>query len=165
MGRYDLVTEWWVETSPEQTWNVLADYASWPKWWSGIRAVELLSSGDHRGVGAVLRQRWRSRLPYTLVFDLTMDGIDRLRRLDGLASGDLEGDCAWTFTEDAGGTLVRFSVAVRPTRWWMNLPLPFAGLVFRSNFDAIMGWGRAGLANSLGVRVEDRTAQARRGVG
>lgn len=161
MARYQLFTEWWVGTSPDSVWEAIADYEDWPEWWPGIRSVELLHGGDEKGIGAVLRQRWRSRLPFTLVFDLEMQNIERPRVLEGRASGDLVGKCAWTLEGDAGGTILRFSVDVSPGRWWMNLPVPMAGLVFRSNFGTVLGWGREGLAGRLGTPVEDRTAAAR----
>lgn len=165
MGRYSLVSVWWVAATPEDVWNVLADYRKWPAWWQGVRAVELLAEGDSRAVGAVLRQRWRSLLPLTLVFDLTLDTVESARRLEGHAAGDLVGECRWVLTPEEGGTHLTFSMAVRPGRWWMNLPVPFAGAVFRANFDAVMGWGRTGLGRALGVDVQDRTERARRKAG
>jgi len=53
-----------------------------------------------------------------------------------------------------GGTELRFEVDVRTGRWWMNLPIPFAPRVVRASFETIMGWGREGLARTLGVPVE-----------
>jgi hypothetical protein len=162
VGRYALVSEWWAEATPDQVWGSLADYRDWPAWWHGIRRVELLDPGpDGSGVGAVLRQHWRARLPFDLVFTLTMVAIERRRRLDGRAAGDLEGEATWTFDEDGGGTRIRFAVDVRTTRWWMNLPVPFAGWLFRTNFETVMSWGSEGLGRSLGVLVEDRTREAR----
>ena len=156
MPRYSLVSEWFVASSSDEVWNVLADYKRWPTWWRGVRAVELLSDGDAAGVGAVLRQRWRSLLPYTLVFDLRMDAVEQSRRLEGTVTGDLVGSCRWTLAPDGAGTRLTFAMAVQPGRWWMNLPVPFAGVVFRRNFDAVMRWGREGLGRTLGVRTEDR---------
>jgi hypothetical protein len=80
--------------------------------------------------------------------------IESRRLLEGRASGDLEGICRWTFTPAGGGTEIIFDVDVRPGRWWMSLPLPFASRVVRSSFETIMGWGREGLAQKLGVPVE-----------
>jgi hypothetical protein len=146
---------WWTPASTEQIWQALAHYAAWPTWWRGIQNVEVLRRGDESGVGTVLRQSWRSRLPFALVFDLEMLRIESGRLLDGRASGDLEGSCRWTLIPADGGTEIRFDVDVRTGRWWMDLPITLAPRVVRWSFATIMGWGRAGLAHTLGVPVED----------
>ena len=151
---YRLQTVWWTPAVVDRIWEALASYAAWPTWWRGIQNVEVLRRGDESGVGTVLRQWWRSRLPYTLVFDLEMRQIETRRLLEGRASGDLEGTCTCTFIPVNGGTEIRFAVDVRPGRWWMNLPIPFVPRVVRASFETIMGWGREGLAQKLGVPVE-----------
>lgn len=80
--------------------------------------------------------------------------LESRRLLEGRASGDLEGVCKWTFTPVNGGTEIRFDVDVRPGRWWMNLPVPFASHIVRANFETIMRWGREGLGRKLGVPVQ-----------
>lgn len=154
---YRFHTVWWTPAAIEKVWEALAHYSAWPTWWRGIRKVEVLRRGDESGVGTVLHQEWRSWLPYTLVFDLEMVRLESRRLLEGRASGDLEGICKWTFTPVHEGTEIRFDVDVRPGRWWMNLPVPFASRIVRANFETIMHWGREGLERVLGVPVELRT--------
>jgi hypothetical protein len=161
MDRVQVATEWRVDAPSEQVWNVLLDASRWPEWWRGFRAVERLADGDDRGIGMRLRQSWRSRLPYTLVFDLEITGIRRLERLEGRATGDVEGSATWTLQERAGSTIVGFSLDVRPGHWWMRLPVPFAGRVFAWNFDTVMRWGGEGLGRVLGVGVAHGPAAER----
>lgn len=151
-------TVWWTPVTTERIWEILAHYSEWTTWWRGIRKVEVLRRGDEIGVGTILRQEWRSWIPYTLVFDLEMIRIEKKRILEGHASGDLVGICKWTFTSINGGTEIRFDVDVRLGRWWMNLPIPFAPRIVRANFETIMRWGREGLERKLGALVEPRTA-------
>jgi hypothetical protein len=151
MARLQHAVEWTVAASPDAVWAMLADYQRWPGWWRGIQSVELVRPGGEDGVGSVLRQRWRSRLPLTLCFDLEMVRIEATRLLDGRASGDLEGTCTWTLQRNGGDCRVRFSVDVRAGRWWMRLPVPFADRVFRANFDTVMSWGLEGLQDVLGT--------------
>jgi hypothetical protein len=158
MNNYRFQTVWWTPAVIDQIWETLASYADWPTWWRGIQNVEVVRRGDESGVGTVLRQGWRSWVPYTLVFELEMLQIESRRLLDGRASGDLEGICKWTFTPANAGTEIRFDVNVRPGRWWMNLPVPFAPRIVRANFETIMRWGREGLARKLGSPVELRVA-------
>lgn len=156
-NRYQFQTVWQTSALVEKVWETLAHYSAWTTWWRGVRKVEVLRSGDDSGVGTVLRQGWRSWLPYTLVFDLEMIRLESKRVLEGCASGDLEGICKWTFTPVNGGTEIRFAVDVRTGRWWMNLPIPFASRIVRANFETIMRWGREGLERKLGVAVELRS--------
>ena len=114
----------------------------------------MLRRGDESGVGTVVRQGRRSWVPYTLTFDLEMLRIESRKLLEGRASGDLKGICKWMFTPVSGGTEIRFDVNVRTSRWWMNLPIPFALRIVRANFETIMRWGREGLARKLGAPVE-----------
>lgn len=161
MARYGCTSEWEVDASIDRTWGALLLVGDWPTWWRGFRAVERLAGGDASGVGMRIRQHWRSLLPHTLVIDLEIARVERHRLLEGRAAGDMAGTCTWEFEPlDGDRTRVRFTLDVRPTRWWMKLPVPFAGRVFAWNFDAIMGWGSEGLGRLLGTAVVDRTPQA-----
>jgi hypothetical protein len=153
---YRFLTIWWTPAGSDRVWEVLADYAAWPTWWRGIQSVDVLRRGDDSGVGTILRQRWRSRVPYTLLFDLEMLRIESGKLLDGRASGDLVGACRWTFASTSGGTELRFDVDVQTGQWWMNLPIPFASKVVQASFKTIMSWGREGLERALGLPVEQR---------
>jgi uncharacterized protein YndB with AHSA1/START domain len=161
MAHFRSVTEWHIDAPVERVWDVLLDSGRWPTWWKGFRAVEQLSAGEPSGRGMRIRQSWRSHLPYTLVLDLEITDIQRHRLLAGRTSGDMAGSCTWSFEPADGGTAVRFVMDVRPTRWWMNLPVPFAGRVFAWNFDAVMRWGAEGITRVLDGRVVDLTRQAR----
>lgn len=160
MARHRCTSEWEVEASIDRVWDALLLVGEWPTWWRGFRAVERLDGGDPSGVGMRIRQHWRSLLPYTMAIDLEIARVERYRLLEGRASGDMAGTCTWEFVDVGGRTHVRFVLDVSPTRWWMRLPVPFAGRVLAWNFDAIMRWGSDGLARLLGTGVVDRTPEA-----
>jgi len=154
MSDYNFQTTWRATAGANKVWEVLADYGKWPNWWRGIRSVEVIRDGDKSGVGTVLRQRWHSKLPYTLVFDLEMLQIETERFLIGRASGDLEGTCKWILAPIDGVTTLHFEFDIRTSRWWMNLPIPFTSRIVRGSFETIMEWGREGLARTLCAPVE-----------
>jgi hypothetical protein len=106
-----------------------------------------------------IRQQWRGPLPLTSTIDLEIVGLERHRRLEGRASGEMEGTCTWTFDERDGRTQVGFALDMHPARWWMNLPIPLAGRVFAWNVGAIMRSGRDGLGRRLGSAVVGRSPQ------
>jgi uncharacterized protein YndB with AHSA1/START domain len=150
MAQYCFLTEWRLEAPVERVWDVLLDVRRWPAWWKGFRSAEVLESGDDRGVGMTVRQRWQSVIPYTVTLDLDILAVRRHHSLTGHATGDLEGICTWTFSERDGCTVVRFEMDVRPTRWWMDLPIPFKRRVMAANYGAIMRAGELGLSQILG---------------
>jgi uncharacterized protein YndB with AHSA1/START domain len=117
------------------------------------------TSVDH--IGERRRYTWKSRLPYRLVFEMTLTRSERPHLLEGHATGELEGTGTWTLSERDGGTRVRYVWAVRTTRPWMNVPLPFLRKIFEMNHDAVMRWGGQGLAMRLGASVVDETATVR----
>jgi hypothetical protein len=160
MTRYRYVTEWSVDAPVERVWSLLLDNARWPEWWKGFAFVHRLRDGDDSGVGMVLRQGWRSLLPYTLTFDLEIDEVVGRERLAGRVTGDMVGTCSWTFSPLDDGTRVTFLMDVTPGRWWMNLPVPFARRIFSANFDAVMRWGGEGIARELRVPVGHRSMEA-----
>ena len=160
MAHYRCATEWQVQAPVDRVWDAILDYRGWPTWWKGFTTVEQLRAGEESGVGTVLRQAWRSLLPYTLTFDLEITGIERHRRLEGRTSGDVAGTCTWAFETEGESTTVRFLMDVRTTRWWMNLPVPFAGRIFAANFHAVMRWGSQGIARLLGTGATFQTADA-----
>ena len=39
---FHLVTEWLLDASQEEVWNVLIEPERWPLWWPTVKSVELL---------------------------------------------------------------------------------------------------------------------------
>lgn len=157
MAQYRALTEWQLDAPLERVWDALLLAREWPTWWRGFRSVDQLAPGEESGVGTVLRQRWRSLLPYTLTLDLEITAIERHQMLEGRASGDMRGLCRWTFERQGAATVVRFLIEVEPTRAWMRLRVPFAHQVFALNYGTIMRWGGEGLARLLDAPVVGRT--------
>ena len=117
-----------------------------------MRAREL-DGGDSTRVGSRYRVAWRSRIPYVLEFDFTVRGIEEGHRMEGDATGDLEGTGCWRLFEDGGVTAVVYDWDVTSTTRWMNALGAIARPVFEYNHDAVMRWGGEGLARKLGVRL------------
>jgi hypothetical protein len=98
-----------------------------------VTGVDELEPGAADGVGQRLRLLFRTRLPYTLGFDVQVTRVEPPFRLEALAAGELDGTGRWTLTSADGGTLVRYDWDVRTTRRWMNLLAPATRPVFRWN--------------------------------
>jgi hypothetical protein len=132
---------------------VLQDVTSWPDWWRGVLRADELHPGGGDLVGCCWRVGWRSRVPYTLVFDFTVERVEEPRLMEGRAHGDLEGRGCWRLLEGGGVTAVLYEWDVTTNKRWMNLVAPVARPVFSYNHDVVMGWGGEGLARRLGARL------------
>jgi hypothetical protein len=142
-----------VDAPRERAWEVIDDVASWPEWWRGVVRVEELEAGDAQRVGSRHRIEWRSRLPYPLEFEFTVERTERPQLMEGRAVGELTGTGRWRLFEDGGVTAVLYEWNVHTTKRWMNLMGPIARPVFAWNHDVVMGWGGEGLARRLGARL------------
>jgi hypothetical protein len=99
------------------------------------------------------RIAWRSRIPYELEFEFTVQELDEPRCMKGVASGELSGNGHWRLFEQDGVTAVTYEWNVRTTRAWMNLLAPLARPVFAYNHDVVMRWGGEGLARRLDCKL------------
>jgi hypothetical protein len=109
--------------------------------------------GLDSGVGAKRRFVWKSKLPYTLAFDMETTRIEPPHLLNGYATGELEGTGLWELSEAEGVTTARYTWSVRTTRAWMNLLAPIARPIFAWNHDYVMKRGAEGLASLLGAEL------------
>lgn len=132
---------------------MIEDAARWPEWWRGVVRVDELDPGGPGRVGARFAIEWRSRLPYPLGFEFTVETVDPPCCMRGSAVGELEGHGVWRLYEDLGVTAVVYDWQVSTTKRWMNLLSPIARPVFDYNHDVVMRWGGEGLARRLGVRL------------
>jgi hypothetical protein len=98
-----------------------------------VRSVIELEPGGEHGLGALSRFEWRSKLPYSLMFDLCVTRSEPPHLLEARASGELEGIGVWRLYEGAAGTAVVYSWDVSTTRAWMNRLAPIARPAFAWN--------------------------------
>ena len=152
MADYRFLTTWVLDAAPEDVWNAIYELERWPEWWRGVEEVTLLRAGDRDHVGAVYRQRWRSRIPYPVEFETETTRVERPHLIEGVARGKLAGEGRWRLFAGAA-TAVTYEWNVRTTAPWMNALAPIARPVFEWNHHAIMRWGGEGLARRLGARL------------
>lgn len=149
MPDYQFVTTWTFHAPLELVWQEIKAMDVWPTWWPYVSKVQLLQKGDENDIGAVRRISWKTALPYSLTFDSELIALERFRRMEGRAFGELEGSGIWTFTAENGTTTVRYDWLVKTTKAWMNLLAPIARPLFAWNHDKVMEAGFIGLKNRL----------------
>ena len=87
MAQYSFVTRWHLGAPIDDVWQAIFHSERWPEWWRGVDSVVEIEAGDVDGVGALWRQRWRSRLPYALTFDMRVTTVESPVVLVGVADG------------------------------------------------------------------------------
>ena len=151
MADYHFQTVWRIPAPHSEVWNAILDTEAWPSWWRGVQKVEMLEKGDDGGVGARRRFVWRSKLPYTLAFEMEVTRIEPMTLIEGRASGELVGTGTWRLQDTGSHVRVQYDWDVRTTRWWMNLLALIARPAFAWNHDYVMDNGREGLLQLLGI--------------
>lgn len=153
MAEYKFVTIWKLDAPIERVFEAIRDTQNWPQWWKNIERVEFLKQGDSYGIGETNRFTFRTELPYKLTFDLQVTRNEPPTRIEGNATGELEGLGRWTLAREGDLTVVNYLWHVRPTQWWMNLLAPIASPFFVWNHDAVMKNGGAALARLLNANL------------
>jgi hypothetical protein len=150
---YRFLTEWEIEAPIERVWETLTDIRSWPRWWGYVAEVEELRAGDRLGVGSVQRFHFNTSLPYHLMFSARITRVEPPTRLEGRATGELEGLGRCELETRDGLTSVRITWEVRPTKWWMVAVSPLARPYFAWAHELVMARGARGLARYLNARL------------
>ena len=150
MSDYHFQTHWQFDAPLETVWHEIKAMSRWPEWWSYVEKVELLQQGDADDLGSIRRITWKTALPYSLSFDSELIALEKFKRMEGRAFGELEGTGIWTFSHKNGTTHVRYDWMVKTTKAWMNLLAPIARPVFAWNHDKVMAAGYEGLRKKLG---------------
>ena len=151
MADYRFVTTWKLRAPIEAVWAAIYDSREWPRWWRGVVRVDEVRPGGPDGIGGISRCTWRSKLPYSLVFDMEVTRVQAPNLLEGHASGELAGTGFWEIAEADYVTNVRYTWVVRTTRPWMNFLASVLRPAFSWNHDYVMGNGAVGLAKLLGA--------------
>lgn len=150
---YRFVTLWHIEAPIEAVCAAICHSLNWPHWWRNVERVDELAIGNAKGIGSVYRYVWKGPLPYRLMFDICIIRFEPLLAIEGIASGDVEGQGRWSFTTKGDVTIVRYEWQVRTTPAWMNLLALFARPLFKWNHDVVMRHGGEALARLLNARL------------
>ena len=152
-AQYDFLTTWLVDAPLDRVWETIYAIERWPEWWPGVQSVTELVHGDGDGEGSVYRHVWRSRIPYAVRFDSTVEEVRRPHLILARAEGGLAGTGTFRLFEGPLGTAVTYEWQVATTKRWMNVIAPVARPVFAWNHHAVMNEGGRGLARVLGVEL------------
>ena len=152
-AQYSFVTNWELKAPLEEVWNAIYNSLEWPQWWKGVRSVIEINPNDAGGLNGIRTYTWKSSLPYQLRFSMQLTEKEFLKRLKGIACGELEGTGEWHFTENKGIVHVRYNWNIVTNKKWMNTFAFILRPVFKINHNIVMHWGGKGLAKKLGTTL------------
>jgi uncharacterized protein YndB with AHSA1/START domain len=148
-AQFELTSHWHIPASIDRVWAALIQSQDWPKWWPYVREVITVKEGTPDGLGSVQRIRWATRLPYEVMFDVEVVEVIRLRKLRGVARGELQGQGTWLLERDGTATQVTYLWQVDLGKAWMRWSAPLLAPVFRWNHNGLMESGEKGLTRHL----------------
>lgn len=138
-SRYRFRSAWHVDASRDAVFGVLADFASYPRWWRQIRSVERVDEDSAEVV-------CRSALPYRLELraERTCQDPDR-GVLEVRLSGDLDGWSRWTLAPAGRRTSLVYEQEVVVHGRLLRVAGLVGRPVLRLNHAWMMRGGRVGL--------------------
>ena len=95
MAEYHFVSIWQIQAPIERVWEDDPPPERWPSWWKYVVGVDELDPGAADGVGKHLRLLFRTRMPYTLGFNVRLTRVQPPSELVAEATGELEGTGRW----------------------------------------------------------------------
>lgn len=148
---YRLTSTWLLPASAERCWAALADpELSWPRWWPGVTARDVVPAAGGRVVGSSATVVFRSPARYSLTLLLEVAAAEPPQRIRLLSRGDLVGSAEARLHEvDDAHTRLDVLWQVRPTRPWMALAGPVLAPAFAGAHRSVMRSGGRGLAAYL----------------
>ncbi|MEV0681750.1 SRPBCC family protein [Actinosynnema sp. NPDC050436] len=151
LNSYRFRSTWLVDSPPGETFDVLADLASYPQWWPEVREARQIAD-------RAAELRCRSLLPYDLVFETWHNANDPgagLLRADLV--GDLEGTASWRVEADGAGTRLVYEQEVEVRKTLLRRIALVSRPVLKANHELMMRHGRRGLRAYLaGFRAARR---------
>lgn len=150
-SQYVFVDEWHVDAPPEAVYDVLADGASYPRWWTPVY-LEATTEGE------TTVQHFKGRLPYHLHTRTRTVRADRPHQLEGETTGDLRGTGIWTLTRTAADTTeLRFDWRVHADRPLLKLLTPLLRPALRWNHRWAIARAVEGLEPYVRARMKVRS--------
>lgn len=137
----------------EAVWDEIYHPERWHTWWKYVEDAREVEPGDDLGLGSIWKYTWTTSLPYKLSFLVNISLVEPPFRLEGTATGGLNGMGNWLLSEEGNKTWVRYEWTVRIKKSWMNFHAPLAYRSFKWNHDEVMKEGWRSLRRRLELKI------------
>lgn len=155
MAHYKFITTWKIDKPIEKIWDKLIKLEDWPKWWKSMKNVRLERS-QSKNDKDILYFTWKGILPYSLTFPIIITHIEPMKKIEGVASGDLKGKGICKIISTKTQTTITYRWDVSTKKKWMNIVAPIARPFFTWNHHKIMQQGAKGLSHYLNTKVSSK---------
>ena len=154
-SRYQFVTRWRVEGTPEEVYRLIDAPDDLVRWWPAVwLRVETLEPGDTEGIGKVVRYLSKGWLPYLLQWTGRAVEKEFPNRIVLRAFGDFEGEGRWSFKADGPNVDIEYLWTIEA-----NKPLlRYLSFLLKPVFAANHNWAMARGEESLRLELARRRA-------
>ncbi|MFD1147397.1 SRPBCC family protein [Saccharothrix hoggarensis] len=143
LNSYRFRSVWSVDSTPERTFDVLADLGNYPHWWREVRDARQVAEN-------AAELRCRSVLPYDLVFQAHHNAKEPdagLLRADLV--GDLDGTVSWRIFPDGAGSRLVYDQEVTVRKPLLRRLALVGRPLLKANHELMMRSGQRGLRTYL----------------
>jgi uncharacterized protein YndB with AHSA1/START domain len=155
-NRYEFVTRWELEATPDEVFDILEDATALPRWWPAVYLeVGEVERGAADGVGRVVSFFTKGWAPYTLRWSARVLDARRPATIELEAFGDLEGRGVWTLEQSGSVTVVTY-------RWTVSAEKPLLktmSFAMKPFFSANHEWAMARGLESIKLELLRRRAE------
>jgi hypothetical protein len=137
----------------QDVWDSIYNSMEWPQWWKAVKRVEEIQPNDENGINGIRKYSFGRYIPYELNFTMRLIENEPLKRLKGVAYGELEGTGEWFFSENNGIVHVQYNWDIVSNKKWMNTFAFLLSPLFNFFHKLSMQWGGKGLAKKLGTKL------------
>jgi hypothetical protein len=149
LNDYHFITRWRVPGRVEEVRAILADPRELPRWWPSVYLdVEVLETGDARGVGSLVSLYTKGWLPYTLRWNARTAEVTE-NQIVIIPEGDFSGRGIWTFAQDGEEALATYDWKIRAEKPLLRTLSPVLKPIFSANHHWAMRMGEKSLALEL----------------
>lgn len=122
MAQYHFITQWTLQASVQETYEIIKDSSSLARWWPSVYLdIKTIYPGMPNGIGKQVALWTKGYLPYTLRWNFEVVQILPGQKIVLAATGDLNGQGVWTFQTTKEGCQINFD-------WNISFDKPFLSL-------------------------------------
>lgn len=146
---YRFVTHWRIKGDIKDVYRLLSDAAGYVRWWPEVYLKIDSLTETRQGVGAKYQLLTKGRLPYTLLWELTVTKTNEPFGFSIDAAGDFVGTGEWKLAENDPYVDATFVWTIRAEKPLLRRLSFILKPLFRWNHRWAMAKGEEGLKREL----------------
>lgn len=150
---YVFVDRFTVPCDIDTAYEYIRGIEEYPRWWRNVyKKIVRLRDAPADTPGARYAITFGGFLPYSLTLENDVTLVDRPRRIEFDAGGDLQGKGAWIFRQTEGGTEITFDWRVAANKRIIRLLSFLLKPLFKANHAYCVRKANEGLHKELAMK-------------